>query len=505
MAYLINKEKLPIQERICAINNVAKEKLDVSNFFVFYDNPLLKDFVDKLLEHRDEKYFIVGDYDCDGICATSIIKKLLDDLSISNNYYIPSRTNEGYGLNMDIVNKVIDNDFKVMICVDCGVNSKEELAYAKAHNIKTFVIDHHEYDEAPDVDGFLHPNLFSEDYYDMCAGGLCCLISNSIRKDELTTVLGGLATLADMVTVLNYNRYLLKEMLKILNEGNIYQINLLANSKVYDYEVLSFNVIPKINSISRLDEYMNVNLVVRYLLSDEDYCHSFFKNIDTINDYRKSLTTKMADKAELLINNEDDFIIVADASFSQGICGLISNKLMNKYHKPVLVLAENGDEYVGSCRAPYPFDVYSYLKECESIFTAYGGHNQAVGLSINKDNLPILSKYITNHPFTIENVDEEILEIDRVDIDISLLEQINELKPFGAGFKEPLFMIDNIDYRHKYIVAKKYPKFFINNCCDAISFNSDYVDKVFSKIVGRIQKDNYHYNKISILIEDIMA
>lgn len=505
MAYLINEDKLSIQDRICAINNIAKEKLDVSNFFVYYDNPLIVNFVDKFLEDRDKKYFIVGDYDCDGICATAIIKKLLDDLGIENNYYIPSRSKEGYGLNKNIVDKAIDNNFAVMICVDCGVSALEELEYAKNHNIKTFVIDHHEYEQAPNVDGFLHPNLFSDDYYDMCAGGLCCLVSNSVRKDNLTTVLGGLATLADMVNVLNYNRYLLKEMIRILNTEYIYPINLLANCKEYDFDVLSFNVIPKINAVSRLDEYMNVNMVVRYLLGNEEYCHNSFKNIDTINDYRKSLTNSMANQAELLANSDDNFIIIADDSFKEGLCGLIANKLMNKYHKPVLVLASKDNLYIGSIRAPYPFNVYEYLKECESIFAAYGGHNQAVGLSIDKENLPILVKYIECHPFKIIDEDKSVIKINKEDINNDLLNEIYELKPFGAGFNEPLFIIDGIDSRRKFLMAKKYPKYYVNNNCDAISFNSEYIDKVFTTIIGKIQKDNYHYNKVSILIEDIMA
>lgn len=504
MKYLINNDTKDIVDRILDINHVRLEDLDVSNFFVDYNNQLLIDFKEKLLQNQNDKFLIVGDYDCDGICATAIMKKLLTDMNIEHNYYIPSRSNEGYGVNMKIVQTAVDNNFNALLLLDNGVSAEEEIAYAKKNHIKVYIIDHHEYVDVPDVDGFLHPNLFDSAYSDMCAGGLSALFSNSIREDDLTIVLGGLATLADMVSVFDYNRYLMKKMIEILNTKNVYQINLLAKTKTYDYDKLSFDVIPKINAVSRLDEFLNVNMVVKYLLADEDYCLKNVVAINKINDARKELSKNESIIASSMFDETKNINVLVSSEFKEGLCGLIANKLLTQYHKPVIVLSIKDDLLVGSCRSIPGFNIYEYLKKCEGIFEAFGGHALAVGLSIRKDNLEILNKYIETHPIEIEEVSEDVLLIDSKEVDFELFNCINSLKPFGTNFKEPLFMINGVNYKRKFIVGNKYPKYYVNEICDAISFNSNNIDKQFESIIGKIKKDEYHNNKLSILIEDLL-
>ena len=503
MKYLINNSNKTISEKILEINHVSRQDLDVSNFSIDKNIKIIDEFISEFLKYKDGKYLIAGDYDCDGICATTIIKKLLDDLNIQNNYYIPSRSKEGYGLNVNTVKNAIENGFDVLVTVDNGVSSIEELKYAKDNGIKTFVLDHHEYTTKPDVDGFLHPNLFENKYSDMCAAGLCALVSNYIREDDYTSVLGGLGTLGDMVSVLNYNRYLLVKMLDLLNSNNIYQINYLAACNKYDYDTLAFNVIPKINAVSRLSEYLNVNMLVKYLLADEKYCLAYVDKINTLNETRKELTKQYVSKASRLIDDKN-FIIVKDNDFKEGLCGLIANKLMNDLHKPVIALAYKQDLLVGSGRAPEGFNLFDYLKPCESIMEAYGGHAQAIGLTINASNLEILEKYIENHPFEIGEASKDVISIDAQDVSLNIIDEIDSLKPFGTNFKEPLFYIEGVNPKRKFIIKDKYPKFFVNDNAEAISFNSKHIDKDFYAIVGKLKKDDYKKNKVSILIEDLV-
>ena len=282
MKYVFYENGISLKDTICQINGVELSSLDVSDFKVD-DLKILNDFKDHLLSLKDKRFFIVGDYDCDGICATAIMKRLFDDLKIASNYYIPSRAKEGYGLNMRIVDTAADHGFDVLLCVDNGIIANEQLRHARERGLHTLVIDHHEYRDDPDCDAFLHPNLFDEKYADMCAAGLCALLSSSIREDDLTLVYGGLATLADMVQVLGYNRYLLNTMLSSLKSKDIYPISYLMKSKDYDYETLSFEVIPKINAVSRMDDSLNVNYVVRYLLSERRDCAMYLPKIEEIN------------------------------------------------------------------------------------------------------------------------------------------------------------------------------------------------------------------------------
>lgn len=504
MKYLFNKDPGTIKERVCRINGVRPEQLDVSGFRPDYDNEILKEFKEKLLAEKDKRFFIVGDYDCDGICATTIMMRLFADLKIRANYYIPSRSKDGYGLNSRIVDTAAENDFDCLLCVDNGVAATEQLEYAAELGLKTFVIDHHEYSRKPEVDAFLHPDLFEEDYADMCAGGLCALLSNSIREDELTEVYGGLATLADMVSVFGYNRYMLGKMLEILNREKIYPIHYLLSRSDVTYDSLAFNVIPKINAVSRLDEQLNVNYVVRYLLDNSSGCMAYLNKIEMINTERKDLSKQMAALASRIREDVNGVFIVRSQAFKEGLCGLIANRLMNECGRPILVFAENDGELKGSGRAPQGCDLYAYLKGISKIFTAYGGHQQAVGLSMKGDDYEKLKEYIINNDLKFEEQYCEVLCITKDDLDLELLKELDELKPFGSGFAEPLLCLENVEYSRKYLISKSYPKFVLNENTEAISFNPGFADKDFSTMIGHLKKDDYHRGKLSFVIEDLL-
>ena len=503
MNYRIDTDDLPIKERICKINGIDEKDLDVSKFIVDYELEILKDFKKKLLSDKDKRFFIVGDYNCDGICATTIIKKLFEDLGIESNYYIPSRSKQGYGLNNEIVKTAYDNGFKALICVDNGVVAYDQMKYAKSLGLKTYVIDHHEYEKQVEVDGFLHPDLFPERYHDMCAAGLCCLLSNSFREDDLTSVYGGLATLADMVSVLNYNRYLLKKMITILYSKQILPLMYLLAGNEISYDSLSYNVIPKINAVSRLEEMMNVNYVVRYLLDNSPECMKYLNKIEEINRTRKDLTLQMSSLAERLCDGSERIIIVRSEVFKEGLCGLIANRLLGFYGKPVVVLAEKDGELKGSGRAPADSDLFGYLSKTKELFDAYGGHAQAVGLSMKMENYDRLITYIKNNEFEFEGRDKDALYLKQEDLNAQVIKQIEDLQPYGTGFMQPLLCSDG-NYLKRFTIKGKYPKFVLNEDLEAISFNSALIDKKFSKMIGHLRRDSYHKGRLSFVIEDLI-
>ena len=503
MSYRINTDNDSLVNRICRINNIDLNTLDVSGFKPDYELEILKQFRNQLLSDKDKRFFIVGDYDCDGICATVIIKKLFEDLGIDSNYYIPSRSKQGYGLNNDIVKIAYDNGFKALICVDNGVVAYEQMEYARSLGLKTYIIDHHEYEKQIEVDGFLHPDLFPDEYHDMCAGGLCALLSNSFREDDLTTVYGGLATLADMVSVLGYNRYLLKKMIELLERKPILPITYLLSGNEISYDSLSYNVIPKINAVSRLEDMMNVNYVVRYLSDDSTGCMKYLNKIEEINRTRKDLTTQMSSLAQRLSDENEAFIIVRSEVFREGLCGLIANRLLGIYERPVLILAEKDGELKGSARAPAGFDLFAYLGEKRELFKAYGGHAQAVGLSMSADDFGELLDYIHGSEVELESFDKDVLYLKQEDLNEDAIRQIEELKPFGSGFKEPLLCTDG-NYQKKFTIKGMYPKFVLNEKLEAISFNSSFISKDFSMMIGHLRHDNYRKGNLSFVIEDLI-
>ncbi len=504
MKYRFLESDESLKERICQLNGIETEELEISAFLNMPEIPEVDAFKEKILSNSDKRYLIVGDYDCDGICATVIIKRLLDHLHIANNYIIPSRFRQGYGLNEEIVNNAHDHHFDIVLCVDNGVTAKQPIELAKEYGLQVFIIDHHEYTEEPQADALLHPDLLPEDFHDMCAAGLCSLLSDHFDHDELSEVYGGLATIADMVPVLRYNRFLIKRMFETLKTKEILPIRYLLNDSELDYDALSYTVIPKINAISRLEELMNVNHMVRYLLVNDASCRQYLGHIERINQIRKEDTRIMYDSVKANIRDEDPFILIRSETFKEGLCGLLANRLMNEYHKPVVILSEREGELKGSGRSPKGFDLYTYLKAFSGLFTTFGGHEQAVGLSLPAEDYGRLEEAIRNHPVHVPEHLQDVLLIGLETIDLHLLMELEELRPFGTSFVEPLFAIRDVSYTNRFLVAHKYPKYVLSHQLEAISFDPAHANRQFDTMIGRIQRDRYHKNRVSFIIEDLL-
>ena len=488
-------------KEILKINNVNEDDLNIDRFFnEQYDEENILLFKEKLLSFKDKKILLVGDYDCDGICATAIIKRLLNHLDIKHSYYIPSRS-DGYGLSEMIVKMAKKNNYDVIMALDNGVCANDALDLAKKLDIKVLIIDHHEYKDIPDCEAFIHPNLLKKDYQNLSAGALSYLFSAYFYDDELSLVYGGLSTLSDMVGVLNYNRYLIKRMMDILKSEDIYEINLLNDNKEIDYNSLSFNVIPKINAISRMG--YNANVLVKYMLGSKEECINLLPSINKINDYRKKETEREFNIAKSLINENDDFYILISKEFKEGLCGLLANKIVSEYNKPCLVFNESDGLLKGSGRSKEDINLYEYLSNKKDIFKTFGGHNQACGLVLLKEDLNKLLEYINNEKIKTSEYKKDVIDVEIEDIDFVLYEKLLNLMPFGTDLKEPLFRINNFTYSKKIMMAYKYPKYLVNDILSAISFKSKNNKDDFSSVIGYLKKDNYHKNQLSILIEDL--
>ncbi len=492
-----------ILDYIYSINNINKSDLDTSRFISLEkDNKYILSFKEKILSLKDNHFLIVGDYDCDGICATTIIKRLFDYLNIQSSYYIPSRIDEGYGVSEKIISIANKHHYDAIITVDNGVVASGPIAYANKLGIKVLVLDHHEYMQAPECFGFLHPNLLEDDYKRLSAGGLAHLLSTYFYDDELSLVLGGLSILGDMVGVLNYNRYLLKEMMNILNNKNIYQLSLLNGSNKFDYDSLSFNCIPKINAVSRMG--YNANLLVKYMLSNYDDCKNMLSSINSINDFRKSETNRETDLALSMFNKDDKVALIVSSEFKEGICGLIANKICLNYETPCIIFSKKDGVLKGSGRSPKDVNIFDYLSNTKDLFDTFGGHGQACGLSMCEEKLDELIEYVNNNDLDYGDNRKDVLEVELEDVNIDLLNQIESLQPFGVDLKEPLIRIKDFKYKSKFLIKNKYPKFSVNNNLSAISFNEVFAYKQFNDLIGYVKRDSYHNACVSLLIEDLL-
>ena len=488
-------------DNIYLINNIQKSDLEIDRFDNINYHQSLLDFKDKLLSIKDKHVLIVGDYDCDGICATTITKRLLEHLGINNSYYIPSRIDGGYGLSEKIVSIAHKHRYDVIITVDNGVSATSSISLANSLCIKVMIIDHHEYVDIPDCYGFIHPNLLDKDFNKLSAGALCYLLSTLFYEDDYSLVLGGLSILSDMVGVLNYNRYLLKKMMNVLNTSDMYQIKLLNGASI-DYDSLSFNAIPKINAVSRMG--YNANILVKYFLSDRDECIKLLDSINKINDYRKNETKSECDLALSMLNRKDKLALIVSSEFKEGICGLIANRISLNYDVPCIVFSKKDGLLKGSGRSRENFNIYEYLLDTKELFTSFGGHGQACGVCIEESKLDDLKAYIDTHKLNMLDYHKDVISVDQSDIDLYLFEKIDSLKPFGIDFKEPLIHIKDFEYKSKFLIKNKYPKFTVDNKLTAISFNEHDSYRQFNDIYAYIRKDDYHQGALSLLIDDVL-
>lgn len=505
MKYIFNEDiNLSITDRILELNNITKKDLDVSNFKVDYNLKVINEFKEKLLSYKDKKFLIVGDYDCDGICSTTIIKKLFDEIGIANNYYIPSRTKEGYGLNSKIIENAHNNNFDCLLLVDNGIAASEQLKMAKEFGLIVFIIDHHEYEDDPLCEAFLHPYLFPDEYNQMCAGGLCALLANSFNKNEFYTALGGLATVADMVNIFNYNRYIALLAQRIIADGKIEPINYLLDGLEASFKNIEFSIIPKINAVSRLDDLLNVNYVVRFLLSRGQQCREYYFKIENINAVRKNYSKRMYEQALTMIDNSKNVIVIASDKFKPGLCGLVANRLLEQYKKPVIVFSQDGNKLNGSARSVPGTNLYDYLKDVEGLFEAYGGHELAVGITINSDNYDSLIAYIDSHELKYDEPYSDVIVLKQDSVDIKTLFEIESLEPYGSNFKLPLFAIRYPQVLSKTMAGGKYPKYDFNRNFSAISFNTNLDDRHYKYMIGKFNKDKYYVNKLNLVIEELV-
>lgn len=506
MTYRFLNSQASFKERIIdyyADNPRFKEAL-FNDFELDLNQEVLKrghEFIESL---KGQRVLIIGDFDCDGISATAIIKMLFDKLGIANNYYIPSRFHEGYGLSLKQVQKAIDFSFDALVTVDNGITAAEALKVAKDKGIKTMVIDHHSYDTLPQADYILHGDLLAKPYQKACAAGLCYLLMASFEDDDLAACYAGVATFADMVEVFGYNRYLIKRAYQLLNKSEIKTYNALSGKKQnYTYDDLSFLLASRINAVSRI-KGANVNTVVSFLLEkDDDKLLKGAQKLKQINNLRKDLSDVMTQRALRLVDDRD-FLILYDEHFEEGLCGPVANRIARTFQKPCIVLAKGEEEIKGSGRSIDDFDLLTYLKKYDHLFKRLGGHKQAVGLSLDFDMVnPLLeATKVLDLPVSLKEL--PCLPLYAEDISLDTLAFINELEPFGIGFEEPLFYMDDLKISSRYLIKQKYTKFRFVNGLEAISFHEDDYNRDFKRLIAYLKADSYHKNRLSLQIQDLI-
>ncbi len=448
----------------------------------FHDPFLLKD-MDKAVERitealvNREKVEIWGDYDVDGITSTAMLYLFfLKWLGLKSEYVIPNRETEGYGLSKAGVKEAAENGISLIITVDCGITSVNEVEYAKSLGVDVIITDHHEPDkELPAAYAIIDPKRTDCTYpFKHLAGvGVAFkLIQGILLKNEMSAKIitefldiATIGTAADIVPLTGENRKIVSEGLKYLeNCKNIGISSLLKKLNLFQKQIkvsnILFGLAPRLNAVGRMGD---ANRAVRLLLSNDPYeAASIVEELETENKRRREFDTETLSEAIRIIEHEDRFdpvkdksIVVSNDNWHVGVIGIVASRLVEKYYRPSVVISVNNGVGKGSCRSIPGVNIYDVLTECYKLNLLeqenFGGHDYAAGFEIDSQNIPAFkqkfSEIIRN---TVPDKDfNQLLKIDLKidfrDIDNGIIEILKMFEPYGPANEQPVFATEGVE------------------------------------------------------------
>ncbi|MFM2291940.1 MAG: hypothetical protein RIS29_1753 [Bacteroidota bacterium] len=430
---------------------------------------------------KNQKILVYGDYDVDGTTSVSLVYKFLKKYYSNIGFYIPDRYNEGYGISIQGIDFAAENEYKLVIALDCGIKAIEKVKYALEKGVDFIICDHHTPDdELPPAVAVLDPKRddcgYPYKHLSGCGVGFKLMqafaITNNIDLSELTPLLDlvALSIASDIVPITGENRVLAFYGLKQLNANpsigvkGIIEVCGLTDKDITISDIV-FKMGPRINASGR----MKLASEAVELLVSNDY--SFVKaKSDTINEYnndRKDLDKNITDEAIALIGADKRYenrksIVVYKPDWHKGVIGIVASRLSEEFYKPSIVLTKSNGLASGSARSVSGFDIYKAIDSCRDLLENFGGHMFAAGLSMKEENIEAFTQRFEQ--YVADNILEEQtypqIDIDAVlefkDITPKFFRVLKQFGPFGPGNMKPIFASRKVlDYGTSRLVGKE--------------------------------------------------
>lgn len=462
--------RLSVTERLLANRQINKESspffldppfplLDLMKSLLNFDETLLTSF-SELVRGKiksDVPIFVHGDYDVDGIASTAIFWKVLyHDLGYKKVVpFLPDRFEQGYGLSRESIDRIYQlsqdrygsfTEGSLLITLDCGITSKDEVEYAKAKGFEVIIVDHHSRPE-------LLPEALIIWSDRLCAAGLSYFLASLLlgRGAEGYLDLAAIGTVADLQPLLGLNRSLVRHGLTILNQTeNLGLRQLIKAASLEGKRITPFEVgwvlAPRLNAAGRMENALNS---LRLLCTKNvQRAGEIARQLNEINKERRRVTEEAFQDAreKVLAGNGNFFInLVHSESYHEGVIGLVAGKLAQTFLRPAIVISQGKEFSKGSARSVKGLDIISYLGNLRFLFEGVGGHPMAAGFTIRTERIEELSKFVSQP--TPEDPTREILvetELFSDDLSENILEDIAAFEPFGSGNEEPLFLLRGV-------------------------------------------------------------
>lgn len=504
------------------------------NPFLLNDMEKAVDRIIKAIETK-EKTIIYGDYDVDGITSITVLKKFLNERGLQVDYYIPNRLDEGYGLNDEAIKKIAEQGYTLMITVDCGISGIEEVKKATSYGIETIITDHHEQLETlPEAYAIVNPKRKDNTYPFRGLAGVGVVfkviqaISQKLNLDEKEYLkyldIVCIGTISDIVPLVDENRVIAKLGLMLVKCTKNIGLRELIKETGYnnvDSFMVSFGIAPRINACGRMGKQEEA--LELFLTDDYEKACTITKNLNQYNLQRQEIEKNIFDQAieELQKENIDNLnsIVLAGENWHHGVIGIVASRITEKYFKPTILIGIENEIGKGSGRSVPGFDLHDALAQSAEYLEKYGGHEMAVGLSLNKDKIKDFKIHFEQiakdkNVKSIVPVIKIDCEIGKKELNKQTVEQIKLLEPFGEKNKPPLISYKNLKIVSIRTLSEgKHLKLMLkdgNDTVNAIGFNlgeliNDYLigDKV--DVVGTLEINNYNCEEqIQINIKDMM-
>ena len=422
---------------------------------------------------KGSRICIYGDYDADGITSTSLMMSILGHLMPKERlgYYIPSRFEEGYGLNMDAIKTIAGNGFDMVITVDCGSVSPDEVVYAESLGMTMLVTDHHNITDKMAGCLLINPKKPGSNYpfKELSGCGVAFKLAQVLQqkaglpKSVLSEVLDlvAIGTVGDIMPLIDENRTMVKFGLKMINTGKRPGLKKLMEGAglkpgYITSENIGFVIVPHLNASGRIED---ASQAVKLLTAEENapYIDEIVEDLLFKNQERRRLQneTYKGCVSDLDKENLDDFILIESQDAHEGIAGIVAGKIKDTFYRPAVILTPTGSEgqlLKGTGRSIEGVNLYGLLKNHEDLFEKFGGHAGACGFTMKGENLPKLRKGLLDDMAAIcaENTNIFVrkypidMDLDFDDITMSFADQLQLLAPFGNGNPKPLFRLANV-------------------------------------------------------------
>mgnify|MGYP001174933627 CR=1 FL=1 len=472
--------------------------------------------------NRAERVGVFGDFDVDGVTGSAIVAEGLEPLGVPVVPYLPHRTEEGHGLSTPAVDHLVAQGVSLIITVDCGVTACDEVAYANRLGIDVIITDHHlPQSGLPDATAIIDPVLPGGSYpfHDLCGAGLAFKLVQGIYEfhgqpwAKQLLELAALGTIADQVSMVDENRYLVQQGLAGLAQTQRPGLQALyrlagVDTAWLDAEALAFQVIPRLNSAGRMSHALDSYRLLTTTSSEE--AGALADRLESLNLDRRELTERAVAMAREEVRNQSAsgelpaILLVAGQGITRGVAGLVAGRLADTFHRPAVAMAAEDGYLVGSGRSIPEFDLFKAFTGCQDLFVRFGGHSQAAGFTLATEKLPLLRERLTAAADTALGSRDLSPTLD-IDAEIGLAELTGDLvhwlsilKPFGPSNRQPVFLTRRTHVLEARYMGKtgQHLRFKLREGNDewpAVAFNqaerwvsgTPYVDLVYSVTIDR--------------------